>query len=80
MKLATINIPPNKICLHAKNVHTWQPAHTTTYILPVYEIEMTVKKLKALQEKVKSSTDNDKDETVKRLQTQIDNWHVNTTY
>ena len=73
MKLTTIPVP-NKKCFYAENIHTWKPAHTTTYILPIYEIEMTVDKLKILKEKVESSTDEVKAETANRLQKQIDNW------
>lgn len=75
MKLSDIPGPHNnKKCLYAENVLEWQPAHTTTYVLPVYEIEMIVDKLEILKAKVESSTDSDKTETVHRLDTQIANW------
>ena len=58
-------------CLTAKDTHLWAPAHATTFVLSVYEIEYVI--LQALADLVSGETDvQARDE----LNKQITNWNT----
>ena len=79
--MALSKSPPKGLqCLYMFDTYAWQPAHTTTYILPVYEIENVVTKLNTLIKRMNSSQLSggvrEVSKTILQLQNQTKNWQT----
>ena len=74
--MALSETPPSGYqCVYSYDTYAWQPAHTTTFVLPVYEIEQIVGKLNTVIDNMDSTLENAAT-TIAQLQNQTTNWQT----
>ena len=79
--MALSKTPPTGYqCVLSYDTYVWQPAHTTTYVLPVYEIEQVIVKLNNIITNLNYSRLEGgvsiASKTISQLQNQTKNWQT----
>ena len=79
--VALSNSPPRGYqCVYTYDTYAWQPAHTTTFVLPVYEIEQIISSLNTMIVNMNNSQISGSvsgvSTTISQLQNQRNNWQT----